>query len=221
MFEDAADVSTILEDPFIRRLYDPCPDIDGMASVKKQALLGLATRYLEPGEVYYEVGSYQGKSLVSALHGREQPPRAYACDNFSEFTESNHLSLLLSSIARYGLSEAVTLLKGDFRSMTSRTRIPEPVGVYFYDGAHDYESQYQAIRVIEPLLAPVALVIVDDWRFAPDSQSHAARATRDAIERSSRVWRTLYELGARYNGDHAMWWNGVGVFVSTQASRSP
>jgi len=227
LFGATEHMSLHFEDPFTRRLFDPCPDIEGFTSVKKQALLGLAVQYLGANEVYYEVGAYQGKSLVSALKPKLSEPlehscrKAYACDNFSEFTAANSLAGLRAAIIRHGLERVVSILDGDFRLMTVRNIIVEPVGVYFYDGAHDYDSQYQAIRIVEPLLAPTALVVVDDWRFAPDSQSHAERATRDAIARSARKWELLYELPARFNGDQAMWWNGVGVFVSRAASQSP
>jgi hypothetical protein len=91
--------------------------------------------------------------------------------------------------------------------------IPIPVGVYFYDGAHDEKSQYLAIKNVELLLAKEAVVVIDDWRFAEDSRSYAKVGTEKAIAESANDWMMLYELPARYNGDRAMWWNGVCVFA--------
>lgn len=71
---------------------------------------------------------------------------------------------------------------------------------------------FQGIVLAEPLLARQALVIVDDWRFVRDSESYAKPTTEDAISQSRRSCAQLFELPARYNGDHALWWNGVAVF---------
>ena len=106
------------------------------------------------------------------------------------------------------------MFDSDFRNIMSPKHILHPIGLYFYDGAHDFESQYQAIKLGEPLFSNEALVIVDDWRFAPDSQSYAKEGTLRAVAESNRAWTLLYELPARFNGDQAMWWNGVAVFAS-------
>lgn len=211
--EEIARISLPYEEEGVRQRYDPCPDVEGMVSVKKQQLLRLAFACIGEGECYLEVGTYQGKSLLSAAMGNISRP-CYACDDFSQCSIPNARERLLSNLERYGLRDRVVFFPTDFRGNLTPSHIREAVGLYFYDGAHDYESHYQAIRLVEPLLAPVALVIIDVWRFAADSQSYARVATKQAIIESSRRWRQLYNLPARHNGDHAMWWNGVAVFAS-------
>ncbi|MDZ4857499.1 MAG: class I SAM-dependent methyltransferase [Candidatus Hydrogenedentes bacterium] len=196
-------------DPIVSQRIDPCPEVKGMLSIKKQQLLHLAFGLLAEGEAYLEVGTYQGKSLLSAM--LNNPPRpVFACDNFSQF-DDNTAGQLRKNLALYGLLESVVFRDCDVADMFTAERLPLPIGLYFYDGAHDYDSQYQAIARIEPFLAPEALVLVDDWRFAEDSQSHAKAASEQAARDSGGHWRVLYELPARFNGDRAMWWNGVGV----------
>lgn len=211
--EQHGHVSALFEDKFIRGFYDPCFDVAGMTSVKKQFLLKMAFAAIDDGECYFEIGTYQGKSLISAVKDNPLRP-TYACDNFSEFSETNSFERLRANLQKYDLSEKIRVFDSDFRLIMTQNHIPYPIGCYFYDGAHDMESQYQAIRMAEPLLSDHALVIVDDWRFAPDSQSYAKEGTLQAISESKRIWNQLYELPARFNGDHAMWWNGVAVFTS-------
>ncbi|OPX28569.1 MAG: hypothetical protein B1H08_05700, partial [Candidatus Omnitrophica bacterium 4484_171] len=91
-------------------------------------------------------------------------------------------------------------------------KLPVPIGLYFYDAAHDEKNQYLAIKKVEPFLSKRALVIIDDWRFAEDSQSYAKAGTERAISESNNKWQLLYDLPARFNGDKKMWWNGVAVF---------
>jgi len=206
-------VTPMYEYRFIRRFFDHCASIKGMLSIKKQILLRIAAESLPADECYLEIGTYTGKSLISAMQAA--PERTfYACDNFSLFKESNSLELLTSNLKKYGFQDKVVFFNEDFKQVFSRDRIKEPVGVYFYDGNHDYESQYEGIRLVEPLLASTALVIVDDWRFAPDSNSYAKEATEQAISESRRTWRLLYDLPARHNADQGMWWNGVAVYAT-------
>jgi predicted O-methyltransferase YrrM len=192
------------------KALDPCPDVVGMASISKLRLLNAAFYCLEPTECYLEVGTYNGKSLISAALGN--PPRAmYACDDFSEFTNSNSAAILDANLRRYSLREAVKFFDGDFRTAFADGRIDCPVGLYFYDGAHDEVSQYEGIKLAEPLLADEALVLVDDWRLAEDSGSYAEAGTIRAAQESVHDWELMYVLPARVNGDLEMWWNGVAV----------
>jgi predicted O-methyltransferase YrrM len=201
----------------LSRDEDPCPDVVGMASAKKLALLSTAVSFLPVSgeECYLEVGTYQGKSLISALINN--PGRcAVACDNFSLFEDDaapKNRVALERNLARYGLSDRVRFFDRDFRDLLSAwddERLPS-VGVYFYDGAHDEESQYLAIRLAERVLAEWAVVIIDDWRFAEDSDSRAEAGTKKAISESTNEWRIEHVLPARYNGDLEQWWNGVAV----------
>lgn len=206
-------VSTHFEDKFTRSFFDPCFTVEGMTSIKKQMLLKIAFSCLFEDECYLEIGTYTGKSLISALKNNVSR-KCYACDNFSQFTDSNSLEILINNLAQYSVRDKIIFFNSDYRSILLKDKIKEPVGLYFYDGAHDRENQYMAIKLVEPLLADIALVIIDDWRFARDSQSYAKAATEQAISESKRHWQLLYDLPARYNGDHAMWWNGVAVFES-------
>ena len=197
--------------------WDPLRDIDGMISVKKQRLLNLAYAQLDPHEAYLEIGTWQGKSLIAAMRGNAPRP-TFACDNFSEYDTSKGKPLALSAaltknLRRYHLDHQVRFYNAPFQQICTREYLPVPIGCYFYDAAHDEENQYQGITLVEPLLADHALVIIDDWRLAPDSQSYAKAGTERAIRESPNAWALLYDLPARSNGDRAMWWNGVAVFA--------
>ncbi len=203
-------------DPIVCNRLDLCPDVEGKLSLKKQQLLNLAFRFLDEGEAYFEVGTYLGKSLLSAMIDNAPRP-VFACDNFSQFSDNTY-EALRANLAKYHFADRVTFFNCDFLEVYSKSRLTLPVGLYFYDGAHDDASQYEAIKRVEPFLANEALVLVDDWRLANDSGSYAKDATMRAVAESSATWELLYELPARFNGDRAMWWNGVGVLSFKRAS---
>jgi predicted O-methyltransferase YrrM len=204
---------------WLMKRKDPYPDVAGMASIKKLRLLNLAVSLLPQDrfECYLEIGTYRGKSLIAALDGNPGRP-AIACDNFSEFEEPSfpqNQAILEKNIARYGLAEQVQFFDSDFRSLlqTWREKKLPRIGVYFYDGAHDEESQCLAIQMAEEYLADQAIVIIDDWRFESDSPSGAQAGTKRAIEASKNKWDLVRVLPASYNGDLEQWWNGVGLLT--------
>ena len=203
-------------DPIVSDRVDLCPDVEGKLSLKKQQLLNLAYRLLDEGEAYLEIGTFQGKSLLSAMIANPARP-VFACDNFSQF-DHNTYETLHDNLAKYGFSDRVAFFDCDFLEAYTASRLNVPIGMHFYDGAHDYGSQYEAIKRVEPFLAANALVLVDDWRYAPDSGSYAKEATMQAVSESAETWTLLYELAARLNGDRAMWWNGVGVLSFKRGS---
>ncbi len=211
-----------LWDPAVAAARDLCPDVEGKLSLRKQQLLNLGFSLLSPGEAYLEIGTYHGKSLLSAmLHNPERP--VYAVDNFSEFAmgaSGNSLNKTLAHLAHYGLRDKVVFYDADFRTVCTPDHLKHPIGMYFYDGAHDEASQYDGIRLVEPFLADEALVLVDDWRLAQDSGSYAKAGTLRAIAESPYHWALLYELPARKNGDLGLWWNGVGVLWFRRMLRS-
>ena len=196
-------------DPFVIHETDPCPDVEGMISIRNQQLLNLAFRFIGAGECYLEVGTYKGKSLISAMVNNPVVP-VFACDNFSVFP-GNALEITLANLRRYGLENKVMFYSCDFLEVYCPQKLPIPVGLYFYDAAHEEEPQYLAIKKVEPFLADEALVIVDDWLYTPDCPSYARAGTLRAVKESCHQWRLMYELPARFNGDRAMWWNGLGV----------
>ena len=217
---------------FIRSYLDPCFEVDGMTSLKVQKLLNLAYSCIPQSECYYEVGVFQGKTFISAL---KDNPRvtSYACDNFSEFASDPQVAfnIFLGNLRKYNIAsgnilhtdvpnsvelqeesatmpqDRVIFMNADFRDVAQDKFIEKPVGLYFYDGAHDEQSQEDGITSIEPLLADNALIIIDDWNF-----DGVPQGTNSAIQKSDNEWIMLYDLPARQNVDWGMWWNGIAVY---------
>ena len=204
--------SPVLEQAFTRSFFDPCFFVPGMTAVKNQHLLKLAFSFIAESECYLEVGTWQGKTLISALLSNV-PRKAYACDDFSEFTHDKRVSrdALFSHLRLFNLEGKVTFYNDDFRNVLNRDHIAEPVGVYFYDGGHTVRDHVDAIAFAEPILADRALVIIDDWNF-----EDVPRGTERAIAASKHTWEPLYLLPARGNADQGLWWNGVAVYTFTR-----
>jgi hypothetical protein len=165
---------------------------------------------MAPGESYVEVGTYYGASLLGAMRGNKGD--FVAVDLFSfEPREVKGRKLpaasregLEENLSRFGL-EGATILEGDaFEVIEGGALGTRHVGVYYYDGPHDYDSQVRGLQAIEQWLADEALLVVDDHDW-----DHVARATDDYLAQQPRA-RKLFELGGADQGQ-PQWWEGVAV----------
>jgi len=145
-----------------------CQQVRGTTSPALLHLLNTAIGYLEPQEIYCEVGCFQGRSLIGALH---QHPNAlaYAIDDFSEFDPfQDNFDILLENLTDRDLSDQVTFYYQDFEAffveLRSQPSAPK-IGLYFYDAAYDYRSVLMGLNLVKPFLADRALIViaVADW----------------------------------------------------------
>jgi predicted O-methyltransferase YrrM len=193
--------------PVDRRFGAVLAGVPGMATEHKLTLLNLAAAHLGPGEAYLEVGSFKGLSLIGAMLGNPGR-RFYAIESFLEFNpDGTARAELEANLARWAGPGRARVLEGDCFDLLRRGMGPEePVGVYFYDGAHGRLPHYLALGVAERWLADRALVVIDDasWPIV-------ARAT-DRYVAAHPGYRLLFDLAADHEED-PRWWNGVRVYA--------
>ncbi|HEY7693220.1 MAG TPA: class I SAM-dependent methyltransferase [Gaiellaceae bacterium] len=210
----AAELPRLFEDyprsavPKGRRFDDLVDGIPNLATENVLALLNLAASLLGPGESYVEVGSFYGASLIGAMRGNAGD--FVAIDRFSfDVPEVRGRPLphasregLEQSLSRFG-AESATILEGDaFELIEGGALGDRTVGVYYWDGPHDYEGQLRGMRAIEPWLAAEALIVIDDFDW-----DAVARATRDYVAAEPRV-ELLVEIAGE-EGGQGWWWDGV------------
>ena len=200
-FDDDRALARVLHprDRSLRAVADAVP---GMATENKLVLLNRAVAHLGPGEVYVEIGCWQGLSLAGALAGHASAP-AFACDDFSEF--GGPRAALMETLTRWTAPGQVRFHDTDFRRfLASSPWAPARVGVYFYDGGHDFDHQFVALQAMLPHLASDAAVIVDDtnWRHVRAANAYVARLV-PGLE-------LVCDLRTATSASPA-WWNGVQV----------
>jgi hypothetical protein len=212
----AAELPTLFDDfprsqvPRGRRFDDVVDGIPNLATENVLALLNLAASLLGPDESYVEVGSFYGASLIGAMRGNEGD--FVAIDRFSfDVPEVRGRSLpkasragLEESLARFG-AERATILEGDaFELIEGGALGARSVGVYYWDGPHDYDGQLRGMRAVEPWLAAEALIVVDDYDWEA-----VAQATHDYVAAEAEA-ELLVEIAGEAAGQ-VWWWDGVAV----------
>jgi len=190
----------------------------GFTTANVTQLLNFAVACMEADEVYCEIGCFQGATLVGAL--LNQPGRvAYAVDNFSEFDPwGKNRECLMANLAAFDLQEQVFFCEQDFEVFFADLKTlqtSDRVGVYLYDGAHDYRSQLMGLLLVKPFLAERALIIIDDSNWDGVQQ-----ANWDFIAAHPQC-RLLLDLPTPSNG-HPSFWNGLQLLVwDAQTSHHP
>jgi predicted O-methyltransferase YrrM len=188
--------------PKNRKFKNLCREVDGMATENKLMALNFAASLLGPNEVYLEVGSWKGLSIIAAMMGNHNQ-NFYAIDDFSQFEGPKRD--FQSNIQKYGFSEKLHFIEGDcFEIFRTKFLGSQKVGVYFYDGNHSYYSHYYAIKAIEPFLADNALLIIDDCSFPQ------VKAVNALFYRVHPNVRLLFDIRSDYNGE-PKWWNGIQI----------
>jgi len=218
----AAELPGLFEDfpsselPRERRFTDVIDGIPHLATENVLALINLAGSLLGPGESFVEVGTFFGASLIAAMRGNEGD--FVAIDSFAfRVTEVRGRKLppasragLEESLRRFGATDA-TILEGDaFEVIEGGGLGDRRVGVYYWDGPHDYDGQLRGLAAIEPWLASEALVVVDDMEW-----EGVNRATAEYLAKQPRA-RLLFDIPGEAGG-LPQWWDGVAV-LGWQAS---
>lgn len=191
------------EHPLDRRLAPIAEGVENLARENNLALLNLAAACMDPDEAYVEIGVFHGASLIGAMAGNEDK-RFVGIDSF-DFRDGS-LENVEANLERFGL-ERPELLVGDVFDLVETGRLDGiPVGVWYYDALHTYEAQLAGLRIAEELLAPGALVIVDDSDW-----EQVSRALDDYVTEQPRARRVLSVGGKTAGLPH--WWEGMQVLV--------
>jgi hypothetical protein len=201
------------ERPRGRRFDDILAAIPSLAKENNLALVNLAASLLADGEAYVEAGTYHGASLIAAMRGNDGG-EFVGIDNFS-FTSGvaagrtfpgADRGALEANLARFGASGA-RIVEGDVQAVLERGELDGTrIGAFYYDAAHDYDSQLGGLRAVEPYLADEALLIVDDSDW-----EQVGRAVQDYLV-GEPLAESLVTIGGSSRG-LPQWWEGVVVLL--------
>lgn len=192
------------EEPRDPRFAAVLADIEGLTRPNNLALLNLAASLVEPGETYVEIGTFKGTSLIAALLDNDGKD-IVAIDDFSSYKGSREA--LDANLRRAGVEGRATILEGNvFETVPAGVLGERRVGAWYYDAAHDYDSQVLGLRIAEPHLVSGALLIVDDTDW-----DNVARAIDDYLAGQPRARRILRVDGEDFGAPH--WWCGMQVLA--------
>jgi hypothetical protein len=176
---------------------------------------GVKTRHLynnicnTPDAIYLEIGTYLGSTFISAMY--KNSIQGIAVDNWSEFNGPK--KECYNNINKYiHNKQSIKLIDKDFLKLNEED-INCKINVYLYDGNHSYESHKKSITHVYKFLAPLSIILVDDFRD-DDSWRQVIKGTVDGLKESNL--NVLYEkrlISKQEEGGRTGFWNGCGIFV--------
>lgn len=174
-----------------------------MSRPRVYAVLNAIVSSMDAGELYVEVGTYQGGSLIAALQGNDA--EAVGVDSFTEFQGTNNFDLTSANLKRFFVTPRASLLNTTYQKFFADLPKDFKIQVYNYDGAHDYESQLAGIGAAWSFLQAGSLIIVDDFLY-PGVNRAVNQFIADHVDRV----KVLLMVDSMNDCD-LVWWNGVCV----------
>jgi protein O-GlcNAc transferase len=176
-----------------------------MSTPRVYAVINALVSAMEPGEIYCEVGCYQGGSMIAALRNNEA--QAIGVDSFGEFQATNNAAQTQANFERFGVAQRVVLRDLDYQTFFSQAGADFKIQVYYYDGAHGYDVQLAGMEAGWPFLRPGSFIVVDDFSY-----SDVMRAVNQFVANHiDRVSFHLVVATEATNPPDSTWWNGVVV----------
>lgn len=193
--------NTILPDrarEFESRIGPVCSSVKRMSTFAIGTLINLAVEQMPEDQCYVNVGVWNGFTLFCGMVGNEDK-RCIGIDNFSEF--GGPREQFVEGFNRYKSA------RSEFHELDYRKYFAEKhtgtIGLYYYDGEHSEENQYNGLKVAEPFLSDDALIVIDD-----SNAVDVINGTNRYIQETNLKFR----LVARYKTGHNMhptFWNGL------------
>jgi len=166
---------------------------------------------------YLEIGVFKGLTLNSVAIENPSIP-CIGVDNFSQFDKDNSNKNCVIQTAKELKNDNISLIVNDFEEFlnTGDGLRKNKIGVYFFDGPHDYRSQLVGLMQAVPHLAQGAIIVVDDCNYP-----HVRKANKDFLKAFPAFKLVLEVLTDAHPLVHSKpmkkyketWWNGIDVIV--------
>lgn len=209
LFNDTRGIAGPLQTAFERarqrqgKISKEALELKGWSGVMYRRLINTLLELIEEPR-YLEIGVFTGSSLCAALDGNSID--AMAIDNWSQF--KGPYQEFYKNLANFKGNNRVSFLERDFRSVDYKHL--GPFNVYFFDGPHKEQDQYDGVTYTLPALADNFVLIVDDW-----NKTNVRRGTFRAIADNGleadfavQVFTTLDNTHAHPYGERSDWHNG-------------
>lgn len=148
--------------------------VRGSTTTNIMQLLNFAVECMETDEIYGQIGCLPVEIAIAALLDR---PDRMACvvGNFSQFDPSGETQeKFIDRLSDFNLEEQVIFCDRQVEEFFFDLRETLPaskIGVYFYDGSHDYRSQMLALLMAKNFLAERALMIINGSQWSSVQQA--------------------------------------------------
>lgn len=183
---------------YYRAIIHPLYDTPKMSTFAIGTIINAIVSTIPEDSVYLNIGVWHGWSLLCGIVGN-QNTRCIGIDNFSQF--GGPKNEFLERFNQYKSSMHL-FYEMDYKVYFEKHH-DKPIGIYFYDGNHEYSHQFEALEIAHPYIIKNGYILVDDTNWdAP------RKATFDFISKYSELYQVIFDQKTAYNG-HPTFWNGL------------
>lgn len=143
----------------------------GMSGVRTAKILNFASKCMDSGEFYLEVGTFSGYTLISS--GYQLNSMSIGVDNFSmegfikpeerEQTKNVVREVLKRNLAQY--SPNAQFVEADFRNISFPEDVKGKLAVLFIDGVHTKADVKETMEKFSPYFSKDTVIVFDDVQF--------------------------------------------------------
>lgn len=180
--------------------------VQAMTTPSVMHLINQAVRCMGAEEVYLEVGTWRGATLLGALVGNNARGIAIDNDTMDEHDgdERSSREVWAENMARFGMTSRTRYIDGSVPAVWGALEGIPPVGVYLFDGDKSTEeAAYEGLEGVIPFLSNQALILVDDANTV-----QIRRALHEFFRRHFRHSYPIIDMPTPTNC-WGSFWNGV------------
>ena len=190
--------------------FKPLEQPEGIKGMTTPLIRGLINHLAKDIDLYVEIGSYQGSTLIAAADGNPST-LCIGIDNFVEFDKLRQNEQILrkatkpfSNIEFWNKDGYVAL-----KELAQKDGVD--VGCFFYDGNHTYADTLKALEMMDESLAKDGTMIIDDTNMGNDDWSdEIGQSVLDFCK--SHNYEVIFERTSAKNGS-SDYWNGIMVIA--------
>jgi hypothetical protein len=194
------------------KLPDWILTLNGMSGKRYRHFVNNLVESVEDAR-YLEVGSWKGSTATAAIFGNKVS--STCVDNWSQFGDVRQE--FYNNIQRCTNEETqVDLHEDDFRNVDYSSLGKH--NIYFFDGPHEEEDQYDGLALALPALDDTFILMVDDWNDPRprDGTERAIKQLNIKVLYSMQI-RTSNGVDVVYPAPHVLensdWHNGYYVAI--------
>lgn len=184
-----------------KRLEDNIAHLKGVPRMSTKAI-GLVINGLvdqmDRKHAYVNVGVWHGYSLLAGIAGNAEKI-CVGIDNFSQFGGPRKDFMKRFNKLK---TDKHHFFDCDYRKFFE-DKCEWTIGVYFYDGNHKRENQFQGLLKAEPFFSENCYIIIDDA-----NSKKVQDGTKDFLDASKNRYETIFDIRTRGNS-YASFWNGL------------
>jgi len=192
-----------------------CP---GLSSAKLGKILNYASRLLDDKEIYLEIGTFTGFSLISASH-QNSFSHFVGIDNFSiagidtDPKQRQWVKDRLNINLDHWAHPNRQVIDGDFREINLEEGTK--IGVFYIDGKHTYDELIENFKWGEKYLADQALIVIDDITI-PGIGEGIRDWIKDKPEYNEFFRMHTYHTARAIDHWNPTFWNGLSMIGYTR-----